>query len=292
MPRCLQRALLCAALVAGGSLVPRSDALAQQRTIRVIGDDGQPVAYANVTLAGERPRITNEKGEVDVTGVARGDVTAVDVRRLGFEAWYGNVALGDTVTMAQVTLRRIARRMFTVTITDSSNRVPAFLRGFYERMLARQRGIGSGVYFPPEEVDKRAMNMTTALLQGLNGVSLRRTPGGKTVAMNAEGTCQMSVLVDGHRICPAGGCDVGAPSNSSPPPSGSGSGSRRSRNPSSAVSAQSKDDQYVLIDQLLNPNEVAAVEVYARGATIPSSLPTVDASCGLVAFWTGGRKAP
>jgi len=32
--------------------------------------------------------------------------------------------------------------------------------------------------------------------------------------------------------------------------------------------------------------------VYPRGASIPPSLPTADASCGLIAFWTGGRKAP
>ena len=53
------------------------------------------------------------------------------------------------------------------------------------------------------------------------------------------------------------------------------------------------DGQFVLLDNLLGVNEVAAVEVYPRGATIPPSLPSAsDASCGLIAFWTGGRKAP
>jgi hypothetical protein len=58
------------------------------------------------------------------------------------------------------------------------------------------------------------------------------------------------------------------------------------------TTSQPKDDQFVLLDNLLSPTEVAAVEVYPRGASIPPSLPTVDASCGLIAFWTGGRKAP
>ncbi len=291
MPRCHRNVVSCVVLLVAGLVVPRSALFAQQRTIRVTSDDGQPVAYANVTLAGERPRITNEKGEVDLGASARGTLT-VDVRRLGYEPLYGDLAFGDTVTVGRVPLRRIARRMFTVTITDSSGGVPAFLRGFYERMLARQRGIGSGIYMTPEEVDKRSVNMATALLQGLNGISLRHTTSGKIIAMNSEGTCQMTVLVDGHRVCPVGGCNIGSPSGSSGGVATSatpGAGARRSRNPSVS---QPNDDQYVLLDALLNPTEVAAVEVYPRGASIPPSLPTVDASCGLIAFWTGGRKAP
>jgi hypothetical protein len=288
MPRCPRQVVACIALLAAGLLTPRSPLIAQQRTIRVTGDDGQPVAYANVTLAGERPRITNEKGEVELAAAAHGTLT-VDVRRLGYEPWYGDLSFDDTVTTGRVTLRRIARRMFIVTITDSSGGVPAYLRGFYERMLARQHGIGSGIYVTPEEVDKRAVNLSTALLQGMNGISLRRTPSGKIIAMNSDGTCQMTVLIDGRRVCPVGGCDIGGSSSSS---SGAGSsGGARSRSRNLSVS-QPKDDQFVLLDLLLSPNEVAAIEVYPRGATIPPSLPTVDASCGLIAFWTGGRKAP
>jgi hypothetical protein len=58
------------------------------------------------------------------------------------------------------------------------------------------------------------------------------------------------------------------------------------------VVAPPRDEQFVLLDNLLSVNAVAAVEVYPRGASIPPSLPTADASCGLIAFWTGGRKAP
>jgi hypothetical protein len=286
MPPCLRNAFVFAALLGAGPLLPRSGAFAQQRTIRVMGDDGQPVAFANVTLAGERPKITNEKGEVEIGSASRATLTA-DVRRLGYEPWYGKLAMGDTVMSAQVTMHRISRRMFTVTITDSShgaNGVPAFLRGFYERLLARQRGIGSGVYLTPEEVDKRNSSVASALLQGVNGVSLQRTYTGKTVAMNSSGTCQMTVLIDGRRACPDNGCDAGPP----PSPAAPGGASRRGR---SAV-VPPRDDQFVLLDNLVSVNEVSAIEVYPRGASIPPSLPTADASCGLIAFWTGGRKAP
>jgi hypothetical protein len=285
MPRCLRGAVAFTALICAGTLSAWTVASAQQRIVRVMGDDGQPVAFANVTLAGERPRITNEKGEVEIGAAARGELT-VDVRRLGYAPWYGTIALGDTVTSAQVTLRRLSRRMFTVTVTDSSRGIPAYLRGFYERMLARQRGIGNGVYLTPEEVDKRNSSVASALLQGLNAVSLQHTATGKTIAMSAGGSCQMTVLVDGHRVCPANGCDA-APSQPAPVTT---STPRRSRTGAGAQPA--RDDGFVLLDNVLSVNEVAAIEVYPRGAAIPQSLPTTDASCGLIAFWTGGRQAP
>jgi hypothetical protein len=288
MPRYLPTAVVLAAVLGGCLLTPDSVAFAQQRVIRVAGDDGQPVAFANVTLTGERPRITDEKGEVEIGSSARGPL-AVDVRRLGYEPWFGTIAFGDTVFRAQVTLRRLSRRMFTVRVTDSARNVPSYLRGFYERMMARQRGIGSGIYLTPEEVDRHNASVASALLQGLNGVSLQRTATGKTVAMNAGGTCQMTVLIDGRRACPDAGCDGGLPQPSSAS-SAPSAVPRRGR--SVVVTPPPKDDQFVLLDNLVGATEIAAVEVYPRGASIPSSLPTTDASCGLVAFWTGGRKAP
>jgi hypothetical protein len=293
MPRCLRDAFEFAVLLGAGLLLASSGARAQQRVIRVMGDDGQPVAFANVTFAGERPRITNEKGEVPVgSGVsARPDSLTVDVRRLGYEPWYGRLVIGDTM-MPQVTLHRISRRMFTVTVTDSSYGVPAYLRGFYERMLARQRGIGNGLYLTPEEVDRRNANRTSALLQGLNGVALQRTATGKIVAMSTSGSCQMTVLIDGHRACPPNGCDIGTSASSSPSsPPPPGGPPRRGR--TVVPHPPPRDEQFVLLDDLLGVNEVAAIEVYPRGATLPPSLPaTADASCGLIAIWTGGRKAP
>ena len=277
--------LLCA--TAAGLAVPRR-APAQQRTVHVVDDDGGPVAYANVTLKGERPLIANERGDAIVGTAARRGVTA-DVRRLGYEPWYGALELGDSVMSATVTLHRISRRMFTVRITDSTRAAPAYLHGFYERMLARQRGIGNGTYLTPEAVDQRNAPVTSALLQGMNGVSLRHLDSGRRAAMNSDGSCQMTVLVDGHVVCPTGGCDRGGASQ--PAPQQLNVGRRASIAPRN-MKVSSSDDQYVAIDDIVSENEVAAVEVYPRGGSVPPGLPTVDSSCGLVAFWTGGRKAP
>ena len=285
MPRCLPGPKTFAAILGVGLLLPFAGASGQQRTIRVVGDDGEPVAYANVTVAGERPRITNEKGEVDIGSSRRAEFIA-DVRRLGYEPYYGKLTMADTAMSAQITLHRLSRRLFTVKITDSSRTVPSFLHGFYERMLARQRGVGTGVYLTPEEIEKRSASMPTALLQGLNGVSLSHTATGKIVAMNSGNSCQMAVLIDGHRVCPENGCNATPPAPADP-----GAGAPR-RGRTVTVAPQPKDETYVLVDNLVSVTEVAAVEVYPRGATVPMSLPSVDTSCGLVAFWTGGRRAP
>lgn len=278
-------------MICGGALWPLSGAHGQQRTVRVVGEDGEPVAFANVTLAGERPQITNEKGELPVGTAPRPGVKA-DVRRLGYEAWYGPLALGDTVMTAQVTLHRVSRRMFTVKITDSSRIAPSsYLRGFYERMLGRQRGIGSGIYLPPEEVERHNPGFASALLQGINGVSMRRMASGKNVAMNGDGSCQMSVLVDGHPVCPEGGCSNGSSRPPAPRPLPS-LNAQRNAPTANAMAPSSGDDHFVAIDDVLNASQIAAVEVYPRGASVPPALQTVDALCGLVAFWTGDRKAP
>ncbi len=277
-------------LIMSGLMIPHARATAQQRMIRVVDDEGQAVAYANVTLEGERPKITSEKGEVEIGTAVRASLN-VDVRRLGFEPWYGKLAIGDTVMVAKVQLHRLTRRLFTVKITDSSAMVPAYLRGFYQRMLDRQRGIGAGFFITPEDIDKRNINLATSLLQGLNGVSLARTATGKMYAISANGSCMMSVLVDGHRLCPARGCEGTAlPGTSSPAPVPTAGLGRRTTRVAAAVPPS--DEQYVIIDNAITPNEIAAVEVYPRGAAIPFSLPTPDNSCGTIAIWTGGRKAP
>lgn len=285
-PPCLRTALAFTAIICGGALLPWSAARGQARVVRVTGDDGERVAFANVTLSGERPRITDDRGELALTARVGTPVT-MDVRRLGYEPWYGTLAIVDTVPVVNVTLHRISRRMFTVKITDSSRTVPAYLRGFYERMLARQRGIGSGMYLTPEEVDKHNANLASALLQGINGVSLMHTTSGKIVAMNSDGSCQMTVLIDGHRVCPEDGCDANSPSSSSSAPGAGRKGGR-----TFVPKAPPRDGQFVLLDNLINENEIAAIEVYPRGTSLPASLPTVDASCGLIAIWTGGRRAP
>jgi hypothetical protein len=265
---------------------------AQRRMLHVVGDDSIPVGFANVTVEGERARIADERGEIDLGQSYKSRLT-LDVRRIGYEPWFGKLAVGDTGFIAEIRLKRITRRLFTVKITDSSLMVPSYLRGFYQRMLDRQRGIGTGFYITPEEVEKRNVPAATSLLQGLNGISLGRTASGRAYAMSSNGTCMMTVLIDGQRLCPARGCDgTNLPSTPQSQQSSGLSQATTSRRQRAAAARPPTDDYYVLPDNVLTPSEVAAIEVYPRGATVPLTLPTSDQSCGIVAIWTGGRKAP
>jgi hypothetical protein len=45
----------------------------------------------------------------------------------------------------------------------------------------------------------------------------------------------------------------------------------------------------VLVDQDIDINSVAAIEVYKRGGGTPTAF-NVDGTCGVVAVWTGSRK--
>jgi hypothetical protein len=44
------------------------------------------------------------------------------------------------------------------------------------------------------------------------------------------------------------------------------------------------------INDLVDANDVAAIEVYTRGGNTPISLQVNDTACGVVAIWTGSRK--
>ena len=103
-----------------------------------------PSAYANVTLAGERPRITNENGEIEHRHV---------------RARLADGRCAPPGLRAVVRHHRDGRHRHDRDRDAASHLAPAvhgedhgqlrtacrvFLRGFYERMLARQRGIGSG----------------------------------------------------------------------------------------------------------------------------------------------------
>jgi hypothetical protein len=43
------------------------------------------------------------------------------------------------------------------------------------------------------------------------------------------------------------------------------------------------------VDQDIDINSVAAIEVYKRGGGTPTAF-SVDGTCGVVAIWTGSRK--
>jgi hypothetical protein len=163
-----------------GVLAPAS-VFAQMTVLKVIGSDSVPIPFAWVSVEGGIANITDEKGTVSL-GAARHKTLTVDVRRIGYQPWFGKLELPDTAAVLIVTLPRLAQQLAGVTVTGQAVRSSLALTGFYDRWLMRQKGALSATFIGPEEIEKRHPSRASDLLQGVLGVSLMHTERGGMVA--------------------------------------------------------------------------------------------------------------
>jgi hypothetical protein len=261
-----------ALLAATASTLP-----AQLRKLRVVSTDSVPIVYAYVTVEGGTGQITDEKGEVNLGAGKRKTVT-VNVRRIGYQPWFGKLELPDTASVQTVTLTHVALTLGEIVVTGRASISP-FLQPFYDRWLMRQQGVLSATFIGPEEIEFRHPDRITNMLSGLNGVSFRRTTQNDLVAFGYNGTCQMAIVVDGTRQCPGSGCKCNACAGNMPEIGGN-----------AVRPAPLSDLTAVPIDRVLDANDVVGIEVYTRGGNMPVSLQVDDPGCGVIAFWTGSRK--
>jgi hypothetical protein len=237
----------------------------QDRVLRVVTTDGQPVAYAFVQANGGHAQLTDEDGRVGM-GAGKKQTMTIEVRRIGFTPFYGKLDFPDTAITMPIVLTAIAQELGSVKVTANKSKNSLELNGFYRRWLDAQKGVTSAVFIGPEEIDKRNSSRITAMLSGVNGVNIMRTPNGNSVAVSgAGGQCPMAIIVDGRKVCPNAGCN------------------------NQDFSKGVNDMNGVLLDQVLDINSVAGIEVYKRGGNMPSDF-HVDGECGAIALWTGSRK--
>jgi hypothetical protein len=270
-------------LLSFGAVAP-ARAVAQSNTLKVLGSDSVPIPYAWVSVQGAAARITDEHGLVNIGTVHHKTLTA-DVRRLGYQPWFGKLELPDTAVTVTIVLPRLTQELASVTVTAGRVQSALQLTGFYDRWIQKQKGALSATFIGPEEIERRHPARTTDLLSGINGISFTRTPDGGVVARGNGGTCFMTVLLDGHRLCPDKGCnnDTGGstPNYIGRPPVATNA---------AEYAAQQAPPPTVNIDQYIAANDVVAIEVYARGGNMPISLQADDSACGVIAIWTGSRQ--
>ena len=238
-------------------------------TLRIVSADSQPVVYANVSINGGTTLITNEKGEVGLgAGPLRG--LTLSVKRIGFAPWFGKIDVPDASPVFPITLARVAQQLGAVQVTGQMDRSSPFVQGFYDRWIMRQKGLLSATFIGPEEIEFRHPNNITNMLSGLNGVRLRAIMGlgdSYLVAWSTDAGCPMAIVIDGVQHYPQLVPNTGPGSRPYVP----------------AIYA-------VYVNQLLDANDVMAIEVYARGGNVPISLQVNDTRCGVIAFWTGSRQ--
>lgn len=125
-----------------------------------------------------------------------------------------------------------------------------------DRWMMRQEGTLTGVFTGPEELEFRPPVKVSRMLAGLNGIRL---------ICDMSGDCSIQSTNPGG-LLPGTPC------------------------PLAVVLDGTQIYGQVNVDQLINVNDVMAIEVYERGGNIPIGLQVNDNKCGVVAFWTGSRK--
>ena len=248
----------------------RADAPAKGVVVRVRDSNRVPIAHAFVEVEGGRGRVADDSGRVFID--AAPDSLRLKVRRIGHAPFTGRVGRARSGEF-EVALKSLAQTLAAVTVTERSVKSPLELAGFYDRVQRAQRGTFNADFITPEELDSRQGARPTDLFQGRRFVSVVRTTGETPQTyLQGRGRCKMTVYLDGRLLQPE-------PSREPP---------RTARNPNRSAGV-------VPIDELVNLNEVAAIEIYASAANAPAEMiPLVGSSqqgsCGIVAIWTGGRR--
>lgn len=247
---------------------------ARSESLLVVHTNGQPIPFASVSLNGGAARVTNTDGVLVV--LSADDTLKVLVRRMGFEPFQGKVGRAPGSSSFRVTLTPSAQALKKVTVTERARRSPLENVGFYDRMLEVQRGAPTGEFFTPEEVDARASGRISQFLYASKFVKIGQdnSMGSHPRAvLYGRNNCVMTLLIDGVVIHDMIG-DLR-------------DGSRDLRD----IQMGPWGKQRTTIDDVVNGQEVAAIEVYPSIATAPMSIASkvLGAACGIVAIWTGGR---
>ncbi len=235
---------------------------AQSVVVQIVNAMGVPIPYALVDVGRVTGRIADSSGTVRLSGV-RGDTLAIRARRMGYVPFQGRVARTDDAHF-RVVLDRLPQELERVDVIADRN-TPLARSGFYDRMQRVQRGAIVGEFITPEELDQRLASQVSRLLYGRQYVTV--VPMGRhTLLAGRGGRCAMTIVVDGVRV-----------NGVIEPPDG------RIR--------QSETRNRLSIDEIVDGNSVAGIEIYPSTANAPAELIplTGGGSCGIIAIWTGGR---
>jgi hypothetical protein len=238
---------------------------AQDRILRIVSADSQPIAYAFVQANGGRAQLSGEDGRVSI-GPGKKQTFTIEARRIGYTPFYGKIDLPDTAITVQIVLAPVVQQLGSVRVAADKAKSSLELNGFYKRWLDGQKGVTSALFIGPEEIEKRNTSRVSALLASVNGVTMGRTNNNRAVVTSSAGSCAMAIVLDGRQVCPGAGCHM-----------------------QDGATTGLTDMNAVLIDEVVDVNSVAAIEVYRRGGNMPSAF-HVDGECGAIAIWTGSRK--
>jgi hypothetical protein len=246
---------------------PLPEANPSDRVLRgyVTDSEGNALAYATIQINGGRRFIADDSGRFTIPSPA-GRFWLL-VRRIGFSPV--EVTL-DTPpdTALRMRMTAFATALPEQRITGRAAFVSLDLNGFYRRMKDAERGINHGYFATPEDFEFRKPHLMSQMAESFPAVYVRHnivnprkdlilgspcsTPS-KMCQPVGPGLfrCVMTVYLDRVRI-------VGKPGNA-------------------------PDD---LVNELVVPTQVAAMEIYPRGVGAPPEYQSANGSCGVVLIWS------
>ena len=240
-----------------------------RRVVRgvILDSRDQPVAAATVSLVRGATVASDDSGKFQLE-ITHRDRVVFEIRRLGFMPSRFDLAAGGD-TSVSVLLLPTAQQLSAVDVNAPGPK-PAGLAGFEERMRARQKAAGAGHFLTTKDIEAKSPTRTTQVVENLPSISVHRVSGDKYAIYGRSGNggeCLATVWVDGIRVAGAAEAAV----------------DRRTKR---VVMGPEVPD----VDVYVAPNELAGVEIYARGMLAPPQfIPSSDPNairCAIVAFWT------
>ena len=211
--------------------------------------DETPLGLARIAIArSNRVVLSDAEGRFTIPRVRPG-LQVIEVERLGYAKTTSSVQIqpGETLHV-EVVLELEAVALPSVDV-QADPAAPVLLRGFYER-----KARGGGFFLTREEIVEMRPRVFTDLLRRAPGIRLQpvRGPSGSSyqaVAGRSPGTraCPIQYYLDGV-LFPVTG-DIG-------------------------------------INNLIQPGDVAAVEVYSGTSRVPLQFHSGSAYCGVIVIWT------
>jgi hypothetical protein len=218
---------------------------------KVVDSTGAPIFGAVIDEQSSKLRtMTDSSGRFRLSGLT-GGLGFIRARKVGYLPEYFPVQMvAGKVTQATVRLRSAGQTLARVDVKADAFRGNVKLQGFYERAA-----LGQGIFVTREEILKRNTTQLSDVLRGRNGLTVIGGPGGATVAGrqlgmaggSGPGLCQLPLILDGVLI---------------------------------------EMRQGATIDQFVNVQDVAGIEVYTSGPAVPGALQMANTSCGAIVVWT------
>jgi hypothetical protein len=217
-------------------------------------ESGDPLVGVEVTAEGTRLlQVTNAGGHFVFPVVAPGQYT-LNFHRLGYADRAQEIDVeADQILTLEVEMGVEPIELEPISVTVEAKSLALELAGFYDR-----RDANPGFFISREQIEERMPVNTTDLFEGLPGVKVIREfitrrvvlTGSRAISLiQRQDDCNPAVWLDGQLIHQAGPGDT------------------------------------AWVDRLINPGEIAGVEVYHRASRIPVRY-NVGGACGVIVFWT------